>query len=79
MIPQRDDLSEHDRSLKQAEQEAQRDFARLAHLHDISWSVHVFEGTIRFYCACSGRPFTAVKLDKHLLEMATAARIPKRR
>ena len=68
-----------DRTLKEAEQAAQRDFARLAHLHDIAWSIDIFQGTVRFCCACSGKPFNAAQLDKHLLDEVRSARVPKRK
>ena len=68
-----------DRTLKQAELEAQRDFARLAHVHDISWSIDIFHGLVRYACSCDGRPRNAASLDTHILTKVKEARGPRPR
>lgn len=67
--------SPSDLSLKEAEQEAQRDFARLLHAHSPSWSIDIFQGTVRWTCSCaSPGPRNAAALDSHILAEVKKAR-----
>lgn len=69
---------ETDRTLKDAEEDARRDFARLAHGHIVSWSIDIFRGTVRYTCSCSSPgPRDAQQLDQHLLSAVRSARGPK--
>lgn len=66
-----------DRTLKDAEQEAARDYARLAHGHMASWSIDIFQGTVRWTCSCdSPGPRNAAQMDDHLLVAVRKARGP---
>lgn len=70
---------ETDRTLKQAEADAKRDYARLAHGHIASWSLDIFKGTIRWTCSCdSPGPRDAADMDRHLLMVIKKARGPIR-
>ncbi len=67
--------SPNDRSLKEAEEEAQRDFARLLHAHSPSWSLDIFTGMVRWTCSCpSPGPRNAAAMDTHILAEVKKAR-----
>ena len=67
----------HDRTLKDAELDAQRDYARLAHGHIVSWSLQIFTGTVMYSCSCdSPGPRTSEQLDQHILTAIRKARGP---
>jgi hypothetical protein len=68
----------NDRTLKEAEQDAQRDYARLLHAHSPSWSIDIFAGIVRWSCSCDHPgPRNAAAMDKHILEAIRAERGPK--
>jgi hypothetical protein len=67
------------RTLKEAEQEAQRDFARLLHAHSPSWSIDIFTSIVRWTCSCeSPGPRNAAAMDSHILAVVQKARGPVR-
>ena len=68
-----------DRTLKDAEQDAQRDYARLAQIHEPTWSIDIFTGIVRWTCSCpSPGPRNAAAMDSHLLAEVKKARGPVR-
>lgn len=66
-----------DRTLAEAEREAQKDYARLLYAHSPSWSINVFTGEVRWTCSCSSPgPRTAAQQDLHILKVVREARGP---
>jgi predicted metal-binding transcription factor (methanogenesis marker protein 9) len=69
----------HDRTLKEAEDAAQRDFARLLHGHSPSWGIDTWTGSVLWACSCnSPGPYNHAALDKHVMEAVRKARGPVR-
>ena len=66
------DLS-YDAALKQA----QRDYARLMHLHDLSWRVDVDCTKLFVYCSCDDIPRSPQAMQNHILDAVKQARGPK--
>ena len=70
--------SPNDRTLRQAEDDARRDYDRIAHGHSVTWTVQVFEGRIFFWCSCpSSGPRSGAELEKHIEFEVRKERIPK--
>jgi hypothetical protein len=68
-----------DLTLKQAEQVAQRDYARLLHAHSPAWSIDIFCGLVRWTCSCDKPgPYNAAALDTHILKEVRDERGPVR-
>lgn len=65
-------------SFKEAVKLAQRDFARLLHIHSPSWSLDL-SGAVEWRCDCSPDvPRNAAALDRHILSEVRRARGPVR-
>jgi hypothetical protein len=72
--PQPDD----DRSFGQAVDEAQKDYARLTHFHEFSWSIDL-AGAVIWRCACSSSvPRNSMSANTHILQEVRKARGPVR-
>jgi hypothetical protein len=63
----------YDAALKQA----QRDYARLMHLHDLSWRVDVACKRVYVHCSCDDMPRTPSAVVDHILASVKSARGPK--
>jgi hypothetical protein len=73
--PQRDP---DDLTISEALERAQKDYARLLHLHSPSWQIDL-TGAVRYYCSCSeSTPRNADALDRHILEAVRTERGPVR-
>jgi hypothetical protein len=73
-----DPAPECDRSIMDAIRDAQRDYARLLHLHSPSWSIDL-TGAVRWTCSCSeSTPRNTAAIDTHLLTEVRRARGPVR-
>lgn len=68
----------HDLSYSEALKVAQVDFARLMHLHDVSWRVDVACSTVIFFCSCDEGERNAAALAEHILKAVKEARGPVR-
>jgi hypothetical protein len=69
---------QHDRSFGDAVEDAHKDYARLTHIHEFSWSVDL-SGTVIWRCACSSSvPRNAASADTHILTEVRKARGPVR-
>lgn len=68
-----------DRTLRQAQDEAQRDFARLLGEHSPAWGIDTFTGSVLWACSCnSPGPYRNSELDRHILQAVRKARGPLR-
>ena len=65
-------------SFQQAVQDAQKDYARLTHAHDIAWAVDL-SMTVKFRCSCSAdKERNAEAMVTHILTSIRNARGPVR-
>ena len=70
--------SPSDRSFGDAVEEAHKDYARLTHLHEFSWSVDL-SGSVIWRCACSPAvPRNSTAADSHVLTEIRKVRGPVR-
>lgn len=67
-----------DLSYGEALKVAQVDFARLMHLHDVSWRVDITCSTVIFYCGCDDGQRNGAALAEHILKAVKEARGPVR-
>ena len=68
-----------DLTLKEAQDAAQKDYARLLHEHSPSWTLDVFTATVRWWCTCNRPgPRNAAAMDSHIIDSVRAARGPTR-
>lgn len=55
---------------------AQKDFARLFHLHEAGWQVDVKCTTVWWRCRCDNKLRNSNSMAQHILDMVRAARGP---
>lgn len=58
---------------------AQVDFARLMHLHDVSWRVDLACSRLILYCSCDNAERTPKALEAHIIKAVHDARGPVKR
>ena len=68
-----------DKTYSEAIQEAQRDFARLMHLHDINWQVDVSCTSVWMRCSCDDKARNVTAMRDHILKVVHDARGPRER
>lgn len=69
---------DHDLSMEQAVEQAQRDYARLLHIHDVSWETDLAASVV-FRCTCSpGVSRSSSAIEAHIKTEIRRARGPVR-
>lgn len=65
-----------DLSMDEAVALAQKDYARLLHVHDLRWELDLL-GAVHLYC-CSDEPIKATSIESHIKESVRKERGPTR-